>query len=576
MSNGSDHTSRPLLIEALLGWPSTSERTTMRFVGAAALPHDRQIPSPHDSPALTSVSSLPSAMDQHDRPLRYDPVSRQVTVIGHLRRARFVMNRDLQVRVLIIFLFAKHDVCQLSCTRGLRSEGTLRCSSSVSDVKIVLYSFLSSFSSLSPFCLPASFNTATRALEQTIAFFVNGDLSLLPAQQIRPHLSLVLRSNMHLDLSRPSVAHHNRASILSVVCSSSHPSNTVGVVPVVVELAVCEELACENQIGEFVAAGRWFRVVSLHAVEVTVEDAGVTVAAEKDQGVGERLEEAFDGGLDGLAGLGDNAYHGVDRHVLDQSIIEHLSQIRALLLADIREVVQEWAVVQRELPLHLVDPVDQILLVASPEFADIEQIVTESLQANLLDNPFTPVGNIFANLWMRVVQVRKHEEISITSLVVHRLTPALTLSLNLENRILARSSIIIRTTKMIPMVLLFRVFIASAIEVETQPCSNLLALGDLLVAVVGVYFNNVAFLFFVGGGFVVEYCVPVEADACVFGGGGEGEEFVFGAPFCGYAALLIKFAEIVQVVHIVAVALCGMSLALQPGGSQMLEMPMCL
>lgn len=88
------------------------------------------------------------------------------------------------------------------------------------------------------------------------------------------------------------------------MCSSSYPADAVGVVPVVVELAVCEELACENQIGEFVAAGWWFRVISLHAVEVTIEDAGVAVAAEKDQGVGERLEEAFDGGLDGLAGLG--------------------------------------------------------------------------------------------------------------------------------------------------------------------------------------------------------------------------------------------------------------------------------
>jgi hypothetical protein len=56
---------------------------------------------------------------------------------------------------------------------------------------------------------------------------------------------------------------------------------------------------------------------------------------------------------------------------------------------------------------------------------------------------------------------------------------------------------------MIPVVFLFRVFIASAVEIETQPCGNLLAVGDLLVAVVGVDFNNMAFFLFVGGGFVV-------------------------------------------------------------------------
>lgn len=42
--------------------------------------HDQQIPSPHGSPALTFVPPLPSAMFRHDRPLRCDPVSRQVTV----------------------------------------------------------------------------------------------------------------------------------------------------------------------------------------------------------------------------------------------------------------------------------------------------------------------------------------------------------------------------------------------------------------------------------------------------------------------------------------------------------------
>lgn len=65
-----------------------------------------------------------------------------------------------------------------------------------------------------------------------------------------------------------------------------------------------------------------------------------------------------------------------------------------------------------------------------------------------------------------------------------------------------------------------------------------------------------AFFLFVGGGFVVEDCVPVEADACVFCGGGESEEFVFGAPFCCYAAFLVEFAEVVEIVDVVAVALC--------------------
>jgi hypothetical protein len=72
-----------------------------------------------------------------------------------------------------------------------------------------------------------------------------------------------------------------------------------------------------------------------------------------------------------------------------------------------------------------------------------------------------------------------------------------------------------------------------------------MAVRDLLVAVVGVDFNDVAFFLLVGGGFVVEDGVPV------------GEEFVFGAPFCCYTALLIEFTEVVEIVDVVAVALGG-------------------
>jgi hypothetical protein len=79
----------------------------------------------------------------------------------------------------------------------------------------------------------------------------------------------------------------------------------------------------------------------------------------------------------------------------------------------------------------------------------------------------------------------------------------------------------------------------------------------LLVAVVGVDFDDVAFFLLVGGGVVVEDGVPVETDAVFFCEGGEGEEFVFGAPFCCYAALLVEFAEVVEIVDVVAVALGG-------------------
>jgi hypothetical protein len=87
---------------------------------------------------------------------------------------------------------------------------------------------------------------------------------------------------MHLDFSRPRVAHHHRASILSIVCSSSHLTNAVWIVLVVIEFAVCEELACEDQVGEFVATARRLGVVAFCAVEVAVKDAGVAVAVQQN------------------------------------------------------------------------------------------------------------------------------------------------------------------------------------------------------------------------------------------------------------------------------------------------------
>ena len=218
------------------------------------------------------------------------------------------------------------------------------------------------------------------------------------------------------------------------------------------------------------------------------------------------------------------------------------------------------------------------MLVAGPEFADVEEISvflsqrldpffcealgevldgveSEASESYFGNNPLAPVCDVLAHLGVRVVEIGKHEEIGITALVVYTLTPSLTLTLNLEDSIASTFSIIIRTTEMIPMVLLLAVLVASAFKVETQPCGDLMTVRDLLVAVVGVDFDDVAFLLLVGGGFVVEHRVPVETDARVLCGFGEGHQFIFRAPLGGLAALLVEFAEVVEIVDVVAVAL---------------------
>jgi hypothetical protein len=146
-------------------------------------------------------------------------------------------------------------------------------------------------------------NTAARALEHTITLFVDFHLSLLPAQYIGPDLALVLGTDVHLDLAGTGVAHNNRTSVLAIVGASSDEAYAVCIVPVVIEITVSVQLACEDEVSELVAARRRFGVVALHAVEIAVEDTGVSVTAEKNQRVGERLEETFNGRLDGLPWL---------------------------------------------------------------------------------------------------------------------------------------------------------------------------------------------------------------------------------------------------------------------------------
>lgn len=64
------------------------------------------------------------------------------------------------------------------------------------------------------------------------------------------------------------------------------------------------EFAGEGEVWESTAAGGWEGVFAFDAVEVAVEEAGVAVVAEEDEGVGEGFEEGFDGGFEGLVGLG--------------------------------------------------------------------------------------------------------------------------------------------------------------------------------------------------------------------------------------------------------------------------------
>ena len=60
------------------------------------------------------------------------------------------------------------------------------------------------------------------------------------------------------------------------------PSNTLGVIKIVMLLAVGVEFTGEDQVRNFAIAGRRKGVVALDTVDVAIEDAGVPGFTEED------------------------------------------------------------------------------------------------------------------------------------------------------------------------------------------------------------------------------------------------------------------------------------------------------
>lgn len=223
------------------------------------------------------------------------------------------------------------------------------------------------------------------------------------------------------------------------------------VVEVVVLLAVGEQLAREDQVGQLVAAARRLRVLALHAIQIAVEDARVALVAQQDQRVGQRLEEALDRRRHRLARLRVVVHHhrhGRVRLGLHERLVKHLSQIAIFRCRDLAEVVEEGCVVQAELVVHLIEVLEQFVHVADPELAHEEQfalaevlfevchelvgealgevlacIEAESAELELLDHPLAPVDHVVDDFRVAVIDVGEHEEVGVAGLVAYAVRP---------------------------------------------------------------------------------------------------------------------------------------------------------
>lgn len=83
--------------------------------------------------------------------------------------------------------------------------------------------------------------------------------------------------------------------------SRPHPSNAIGMVEVVPELTIREELARTNQIAQL--RNRLLGVLACTSVQVTPENARISVGSKQDQAVCDGLERGIDPAFERLADL---------------------------------------------------------------------------------------------------------------------------------------------------------------------------------------------------------------------------------------------------------------------------------
>ena len=168
--------------------------------------------------------------------------------------------------------------------------------------------------------------TNTRARKDPKSIIANLDLTLLPPKDIRPDLTSVHLTNPHPFLPWSGVRQDDRTTPPLIPRAESYPPDTRCIVKVVLLLSISVEFARENEIREGATAGwreRLCGAFGVDAVHVTVEKTWVSGVAEQNEGVGERLEEAFNRRFESLVGLRVVVHHeSLEISATDQQVRE--------------------------------------------------------------------------------------------------------------------------------------------------------------------------------------------------------------------------------------------------------------
>lgn len=189
-------------------------------------------------------------------------------------------------------------------------------------------------------------NTNTRARTHELAepLIINLDLVRLPAQDIRPQLANMFFADKHLLLARGSIGQDTSQTIFAIMGATPHKAQAICIViKVIVLVTVGEQLARQNQLGQFAATRRRLGMLALDAVEVAVKDTRIALVAQQNKRVRERFEESLDRCRDRLARLRIMVHDHGDGAIwlrLDKTLVKDLAQIGVLCGRELREVVE--------------------------------------------------------------------------------------------------------------------------------------------------------------------------------------------------------------------------------------------
>jgi hypothetical protein len=140
--------------------------------------------------------------------------------------------------------------------------------------------------------------------------------------------------------------------------------------------------------------------------------------------------------------------------------------------------------------------------------------------------------------------IREHHVICVSALLAHRFRPPLAIAHNFVDSLLLIRSIPVCAGEMVPVPFEITIGITTSREVKAQPCLNLIRLPHLLQPIIIIHLYRHTLLLFIRACLMIQHRVPIKTHAQLFRLLAQLEQFVFAAPFCGFAAFLVEFADV--------------------------------